>query len=118
MKLTVEEHPDRIKRYSHMKPAPAWGGRRCGGVFPGTARLCTLAKGHRGPHVHHGALGRVKAVWDAAGTALQHDTPARSTTILRSTKGTQGLQHPVRSVVELFKAAVPELDTAIWLIFL
>ena len=55
----------RIKRYDHVKPAPLWGPARCSIRCPGTRHTCTLAKGHRGPHVAHGLFRRVVAVWDA-----------------------------------------------------
>ncbi len=64
MRLTVEEHREAIKRYAHVKPARGRGRRRCAARLPGTARTCTCEKAHRGPHVAHGPLGRVVAVWD------------------------------------------------------
>lgn len=64
MKLTVEENPETIKRYSHIRPAPPWRAARCSVTCPGTTRACTLEKGHRGPHVAHGRFGKVVAVWD------------------------------------------------------
>jgi hypothetical protein len=63
MRLTVEENPETIKRYAHVRPAPAWAGPRCALTCPGTSRGCTLKKGHTGPHVAHGAFKRVVAVW-------------------------------------------------------
>jgi hypothetical protein len=65
MRLTVEENPETIKRYAHLRPAPLWGSVRCGVRCPGTSRSCTLEKGHRGPHAAHGLFKRVVAVWDA-----------------------------------------------------
>lgn len=65
MRLTIEKDRERIKRYGHIRPAPAWGAGRCSAVCPGTSRTCTLEKGHRGPHVAHGLFRRVVAVWDA-----------------------------------------------------
>jgi len=65
MRLTIEKDRERIKRYGHMRPAPAWGAGRCSALCPGTSRACTLEQGHRGPHVAHGLFRRVVAVWDA-----------------------------------------------------
>ena len=64
MKLTIEENRERIKRYSHIKPASRWGSVLCSAYCPGTSRSCTLKRGHAGPHVAHGAFRRVVAVWD------------------------------------------------------
>lgn len=65
MKLTIEEHPDRVRRYGHLRPSMPLFGRRCGAPFEaGSKRRCTLAAGHRGPHAAHGWTGRVLAVWE------------------------------------------------------
>ncbi|MGW8267218.1 MAG: hypothetical protein ACWGSQ_12705 [Longimicrobiales bacterium] len=69
MKLTVEENPETIKRYGHLRPAPRWGAERCSARCPGTSRNCTLEAGHRGHHVAHGLFRRVVAVWDSGGQA-------------------------------------------------
>ena len=74
MRLTVEKDRETIKRYGHIRPAPAWGGIACAARSPGTARTCTLEKGHRGPHVAHGFLKKVVAVWDA-GTGAAPEKP-------------------------------------------
>jgi len=63
MKLTLDKNRERIKRYSHIKPAPR-GSVRCFTKCPGTLHTCTLKKGHAGPHVSHGRLKRVVAVWE------------------------------------------------------
>ncbi|MGD8361986.1 MAG: hypothetical protein PVJ04_11220 [Gemmatimonadota bacterium] len=64
MKLTVEENPETIKRWGHIRPAPIWGAGRCSDKCPGSTRRCTLVRDHRGPHVAHGVFNRVMAVWD------------------------------------------------------
>ena len=64
MKLTIEEHPERIKRFGHIKPGPRFGSVQCFAQCPGSVRTCTLKKGHGGPHVAHGRFRRVVAVWD------------------------------------------------------
>lgn len=71
MRLTAETDPERIRRYDHVRPARGIGARRCDAACPGIDRSCTLAHGHRGPHVAHGRWGRVRAVWDGG------DAPAR-----------------------------------------
>lgn len=65
MRLTIENDPERIKRFSHIKPAPMLGSVLCDAKCPGTVRACTLQRGHSGPHVAHGTFRRVVAVWDA-----------------------------------------------------
>lgn len=64
MKLTIEENRETIKRYSHIKRPILVGSVRCSAWCPGTARNCSLAKGHKGPHVAHGFFRNVVAVWD------------------------------------------------------
>ena len=64
MKLTIEDNPETIKRYSHIRPAFVLGSIRCSAWCPGTSRNCTLKKGHKGPHVAHGLFRNVVAVWD------------------------------------------------------
>ncbi len=64
MRLTADENRDAIKRYSHLRPARG-SQSRCSALCPGTRYLCTLEMGHRGPHASHGALKRIKAVWDS-----------------------------------------------------
>ena len=65
MRLTQEENPDEIRKYEHIKPAPVFGPGRCFSKFSGSHRSCTLPKGHEGPHLAHGFLRRLYAVWDA-----------------------------------------------------
>jgi hypothetical protein len=74
MKLTIENDPETVRRYGYIKPAPRLGGRRCGARCPGTTRMCTLKREHRGPHVAHGRFKRVLAVWD-------EETPARGSLV-------------------------------------
>jgi hypothetical protein len=63
MRLTVEENREALRRYGHIRPA-ARGAARCSARCPGTTRTCTQELGHRGPHVSHGRLRKVVAVWD------------------------------------------------------
>lgn len=64
MKLTREQHPERLKRYRHLERA-RWGADRCGRRLGQSKRTCTLGKGHRGPHAAHGLFGRLLAVWES-----------------------------------------------------
>lgn len=78
MKLTIEKDSETIKRYAHIKPARGLGARPCRQQCPGTTRSCTLLRGHRGPHVAHGRLRRVVAVWDGGDAATATATVTRS----------------------------------------
>ena len=65
MRLTIEDNPERIKRYSHVKPASSKDGVPCSAQCPGSTRTCTLKRSHAGPHVaHQGLFRKVVAVWD------------------------------------------------------
>lgn len=77
MKLTVENHREAIKRYGHVKPARGWRAETCGARCPGTTRSCTRPTGHHGPHVAHGMLRRVVAVWDSGPPSASPRTPER-----------------------------------------
>ena len=63
MRVTRSEHPERIERFAHIPRAPR-GRARCGAECPGTGDRCSRARGHPGPHVSHGRLGRPVAAWD------------------------------------------------------
>jgi hypothetical protein len=69
MRLTIEEHPEAIKRYGHIRPAPRWRARSCGSRLSGANHTCTRAEHHRGPHVAHARFGKVVAAWDSAAVA-------------------------------------------------
>jgi len=64
MKFTIEDNPEAVRRYGHIKPA-SWGAARCSAGYPEAERSCTLERDHRGPHVSHGRFRKVLAVWDA-----------------------------------------------------
>lgn len=64
MRITRDQNPHDIKRYSHIKPAPIFGPMRCLARYPGRRYTCTLAAGHEGPHTAHGWFSKVMAVWD------------------------------------------------------
>jgi hypothetical protein len=64
MRLTIEENPQAIRRYRHMKPARARGTPPCSARCPGNTRSCGLGRGHPGPHIAFGWFGRVLAVWE------------------------------------------------------
>lgn len=76
MRLTIEENPEAIKRFAHIKPGPKRGGPVCAAQCPGTIRTCTLVRGHAGIHVSHGRFGKILAVWDKKTKAQM---PVRST---------------------------------------
>lgn len=81
MRLTVEEHREAIKRYSHIKPARGWRTRLCSKVCPGPARTCGRAKGHRGPHAAFARFGKVVAVWESGtGTEASPESSSRIST--------------------------------------
>jgi hypothetical protein len=63
VKLTLEEDRGISRWYGHIKAAPVWR-RRCGRRLAGTSRTCTREANHGGPHVAHGRLRKIVAVWD------------------------------------------------------
>lgn len=89
MKLVAKDRPAGLDRYRHIKPARGWRVTRCGRVCPGTSYSCTRERGHRGPHVAHGWLGRLRAVWD--GPAQRSEAPSRAP----STRTTRRRGRPV-----------------------
>lgn len=82
MRLTAREHPEAVRRYAHVRPAPPWR-TRCPRICPGTSHACTLAKGHRGPHVSHAGRRRVVAVWDGAHPAAPPESRRRVSEVRR-----------------------------------
>jgi len=117
MKLTLEENPETIKRYGHLRPAPPWGSVRCSAKCPGTTRTCTREKGHRGPHAAHGSFRKVLAVWDssAEGRSLE---PARSARKLRGPRrrevpkapGDEGFLASVKAVWKAIRRITPSME--------
>lgn len=76
MRLTIEEHPQAVKRYGHIRPARAASTNACGAACPGEiGRTCTRPKGHRGPHVAHGWFRRILAVWDTSSWPRTREAP-------------------------------------------
>lgn len=63
MQITIEENPEKLEEYKHIKPAKTFGPLRCFEKFPSKKYSCTLSKGHDGPHVAH-FFKKVVAVWD------------------------------------------------------
>lgn len=80
MRLTAEHHPEAIKRYRHIKRAGRRDGPVCGARFGESRHRCTRERAHRGPHVVHGRLGRLVAVWDDGGSrpAPSRDAPKKT----------------------------------------
>lgn len=62
MKLLRGAQSASLRRYAHLRPASR--AKRCGRRCPGTRYLCSLERGHRGPHAAHDVLRRLSAVWD------------------------------------------------------
>ena len=82
MRLTIEENPEAIKRFGHIKPGPKRGAPLCAAQCPGTIRTCSLVRGHAGVHVSHGRFGKVQAVWDKK-TKAQLPVPSKQRRIER-----------------------------------
>lgn len=102
MRLTVENDAESIKRYRHVKPARGFRVRPCSASFPGAARTCTLPRGHRGPHVAHGRLGKILAVWDSGSDVVARPTPTPALSAVRSVRENSravGLADLVRGIV-------------------
>ena len=125
MRLTAEEHPEAIKRYAHVRAARGWRARPCGDRCAGTARSCTRERGHRGPHVAHGPLRRVVAVWDAKpGMAAPEPLrrPANAGPPKRRAPGDPvGLPHRTQGPLEALRArlarAFASAEEIVFLIF-
>ncbi len=64
MRLTLAVNPQEIEPFKHIKPAPFFGSVRCGVQLPGDTYSCTLASGHKGPHIAHAFFRKVVAVWE------------------------------------------------------
>jgi hypothetical protein len=94
MRLTVEEHREAIKRYSHVRPARGSKSRLCSTLCPGTRRTCTLGKGHRGPHVAHGLFKKVVAVWESDTGAGVSKEPVGNAAHAKSRSGV-GTRKPI-----------------------
>lgn len=84
MRLTIEQDPESIRRYRHVKPARVRDARLCSARCPGSSRACTLRKGHRGPHVAHSMFKKVVAVWDAGSGVVESPEGARRAAEARS----------------------------------
>jgi hypothetical protein len=123
MRLTVEDNPETIRRYAHLRPVRS---RACSAQCPGSRRTCTRGAGHRGPHASHGRLGRVVAVWaDDATADVPRKVPAtgrRARGRVRRARRPIGLRDPaptgllagLRNVVTTVASSMEEL---VWLVF-
>lgn len=105
MRLTVEKDPESIKRYRHIKPARGWRALACAARCPGTARTCTLHKGHRGPHVAHGMFKKVLAVWDANAEVRGSVERLRATVQTRARSGVRS-RRPTAALGALWRGVV------------
>lgn len=112
MRLTLEEHPQAVKRYAHVKPARGAATKVCAATCPGTAYTCTRGKGHRGPHVAHASFRKVRAVWDSGAPSRAHSREAARISRERARSG-QLTKRPVglptttpAGVLEALKSAL------------
>lgn len=120
MKLTARNDSQRIKRYSHIKPARGWRVDVCGTSCPGTGHTCTREKSHRGPHVSHGWFGRVVAVWDAD-TAVRASTDRMRTALRASSRRELRKTPPAGTLSSLLSRVgrlVGSVDQVVFLILL
>jgi len=118
VRLTVEDNPETMKRYAHLAPARGWGTRRCGASFPGRDRRCGRERGHRGPHVAHGFLGRVVAVWEGAPSDPSAEQPRRRKPVKGGPIGLR-VRRPEGLIAALGKrmrSVVSSPDELIWLV--
>lgn len=77
MRLTRAEHPESIRRYAGLRPAPR-GRPRCGRRTRGVRRPCSRPRAHHGPCVAHDRLRRVVAVWDSGGAPVAQSVARRT----------------------------------------
>jgi len=93
VRLTVEEHPQAIKRYAHLKRARRFGMRVCYAACPSSGRTCSRESGHRGPHASHGWFSQLLAVWDCASEHRARPSAPRRRAEVRRGKATTGARH-------------------------
>lgn len=113
MKLLAKDRPAGLDRYRHIKPARGWRVKRCGRLCSGTSWTCTRERGHRGPHVAHGLLGRLRAVWDGSSDRSHESSrkPATSSKRPRRARRPVGLrQERPKSLLESAGRALKFLD--------
>ena len=116
MRLTIEDNREALKRYGHIKPAPAWGATPCSARCPGTVRNCTLRRGHAGPHVAHGSFRRVVAVWDKGMTAGEGKPIRRGAPFARPVSRAVGIAVTLRALRDRFLQRVPSMEEILFLI--
>jgi hypothetical protein len=109
MRLTLESDPESVKRYGHLKPVRGFGARPCSTRFPGSGRACTLARGHGGPHVAHGRLGKVLAVWDAAADVV----PTRAARPAPGSTGNVREDSRAVAILDRVRAVVAYVDVSV-----
>ncbi|MGD8322627.1 MAG: hypothetical protein PVJ02_19405 [Gemmatimonadota bacterium] len=101
MRLTARDDPAGVKRYSHVRRARGWRVDPCSAPCPGTGYRCTREKDHRGPHVAHGWLGKVTAVWDGGGE-LRSSTERMRRALEASRHGQVRREKPEGSLAVVF----------------
>jgi len=119
MKLTVEENRETIKRYNHIKRPVLWGSVRCSAWCPGTSRNCSLAQGHKGPHVAHGFFRNVVAVWDGKAKLRQSEVSASREVAEVTPEGhrEKALWPALMAFRSRIVRRVPSMEEAIFLVF-
>lgn len=119
MRLTIEENPETIKRYSHIRPAFVWGSVRCSAWCPGTSRNCTLEKDHKGPHVAHGFFRNVVAVWDERSKVRKSEVSASRDLREVTPRGLRG--KGLLSALMAFRGRIvrraPSIEEVVFLVF-
>ena len=128
VRITVEDHPEMLKRFGHTRRARGFRIQLCLTKCPGTAHRCTQAKEHRGPHVAHRLLilNKVVAVWDSSPgprvSCLSKRQPSAST--LSTARGARRpLRRKVRRPIGIFHAllkqirAMTSMEETVFLLF-
>jgi len=93
VKLTPTRGRKALDRYRHVEAADR-SEEKCGARGPGSAKLCTRRRGHAGPHVAHGFLGRVVAAWDSGATSLDRREAVSTAGAPSKRARPVGLRHP------------------------
>ncbi|NNL30061.1 MAG: hypothetical protein HKO77_03520 [Gemmatimonadetes bacterium] len=105
-------------RYAHVKPAPFWR-KRCGRTAPGSERTCTREPGHRGPHVAHGPLRRVVAVWEAEDSRVAQPSgrkPATRRPVGLPSKGSSSLTGRLGVAAKFMDEHIEEIALAVFFV--
>jgi len=118
MKLTIEQNKERLRRFSHIRPAPVWQSIRCEVKCPGTRRECSRERNHKGLHAAHNLFGKVLAVWDEGGKAPVQARRQATPTIQKAPRSVKGsdARPLVRKVLGLAFRRIPSIEEAFLLL--